>query len=358
LLEEDLKKNHNVLLRGFQKSRNYNACTNIKSRSSMSTVNNQNVFTHYFDISISNDARFVINDTKIGATERAKYHVKESDMLKGKDGMQRVNMYIVEAYDKTKPIDVAGLKTLLANPPESYFMKASSLLEKDRAKTMGKNVTIMRLEERGNGGYYRRGEMVWRDAGRASAFSDMVTYYYIPLSGFTALGRTTDVKALSKYLQNGNVFDGNIYGVRKTDIEYIKTQKNWVELDSYVIDQLNKMDKANIMGLVKQALDIDDLISYNSSSILSTSPYAKLVNTFKDVQKIDSQKQYAIEWLSKQYDVKSATNVSPQALIDKYKQEANDIIKRYPLLKHVSGYSVNKEAVAEYINLIDQTKGV
>jgi hypothetical protein len=76
------------------------------------------------------------------------------------------------------------------------------------------------------------------------------------------------------------------------------------------------------------------------------------------VKKIDTQVQHAIEWLSRLYDVKSSTNVSPQALIDKYKGEASDIIKRYPLLKHVSGYSVNKEAVAEYINLIDQTKGV
>ena len=357
--EDDLKKNHNILLRGFSKSRNYNACTNIKGRTSSNVINGQTVFTHRFDIGISNEARFVVNDTKIGATERAKYHVKESDMLKGKDGMQRVNMYIVEAYDKTKPVDIAGFKTLLANPPESYFMKASSLLEKERISgSVGKNVTIMRLEDRGHGGYYRRDEKVWRDAGKASEFADNVTYYYIPLAGFKSLGRVDDVKVLCKYLQNGGVFDGNIYGVRKTDIEYIKTQKNWVELDKHIIEQLNKMDKSNIMGLVKQALDIDDLINYNSNSILSTSPFSKLVNTFKDVKKIDSQKQYAIEWLSRQYDVKSTTNVSPQALIDKYKGEANDIIKRYPLLKSVSSYSVNKEAVAEYINLIDQSKGV
>jgi hypothetical protein len=359
LVDEDLKKNHNILIRGFQKSRNYNACTNIKARTTSSMVNNQTVFNHYFDIGISNEARFVINDTKVGCTERAKYHTKESDMLKGKDGMMRVNMYVVEAYDKTKPIDVAGLKTLLANPPESYFMKASDLLEKERSSgSIGKNVTIMRLEERGSGGYYRKQDSVWRDAGKADSFSANVTYYYIPLSGFQSLGRCSDVKALTKYLQNANVFDGTIYGVRKTDIEYIKLQKNWVELDTHIIEQLNKMDKSNIMGLVKQALDIDDLISYNSTHVLSTSPFAKLVNTFKDVQKIDSQKQYAIEWLSKQYDVKSTTNVSPQALIDKYKGEANDIIKRYPLLKSVSSYSVNKEAVAEYINLIDQSKGV
>jgi hypothetical protein len=359
LSEEDLKSKHNILLRGFNKSRSYSACTNLKAKSTSAIVNNQPVFTHYWDIAISSISRFVINDTKVGATERAKYHAKESNMLKGNDGLNQVNMYVIEAYDKTKPIDVAGFKTLLANPPEAFFMKASTLLEKERKDgNIGKNVTIMRLESRGSGGYYRRDEMVWRDAGKADSFDDKATHYYIPLSGFTPQGSCSDVKSLTKFLRNSNVFRSDIYGVRKTDLEWVKLQKNWVELDQYIIDQLHKMDKENIMGLVKQALDIDDLISYNSNEILSTSPFAKLVNTFKDVKKIDTQVQHAIEWLSRLYDVKSSTNVSPQALIDKYKGEASDIIKRYPLLKHVSGYSVNKEAVAEYINLIDQTKGV
>jgi hypothetical protein len=236
LIDEDLKKNHNILIRGFQKSRNYNACTNIKARTTSSMVNNQTVFTHYFDVGISDEARFVINDTKVGCTERAKYHVKESDMLKGKDGLQRVNMYIVEAYDKTKPIDVAGLKTLLANPPESYFMKASDLLEKDRASRMGKNVTIMCLEQRGSGGYYRREEMVWRDAGNISKFNATETYYYLPLSGFQSLGKYTDVKSLHNQLSRSGIFTGDIHGVRKGDIEFIKTQKNWVNIDDYVTD--------------------------------------------------------------------------------------------------------------------------
>jgi hypothetical protein len=355
LVEEDLKKNHNVLLRGFTKSRNYNACSNIKAMSSHSQVNNQPVFTHYYEIGISNEARFVINDTKVGCTERAKYHVKESDMLKGKDGMHRVAMYVVEAFDKTKPIDINGLKTLLANPPEAYFMKASDLLEKDRAKTMGKNVTIMRLEERGSGGYYRRDEMVWRDAGKASSFDVNDTHYYIPLSGFVALNRVSDVKTLAQHLTKSGVFRGDIYGVRKTDIEFIKTQTNWVELDQLIVEKLSKMDKENIMGLVKQQLDIEELIKYTSSHINQTSPLVKLVDIFKNIKAIDSQIQNATQWLCKQYDV--ATNTSPQALIDKYTQEVVEVKNRYPLLKNLS-YNVDKMAVAEYINLIDQTKGV
>ena len=79
-------------------------------------------------------------------------------------------------------------------------------------------------------------------------------------------------------------------------------------------------------------------------------------STFKDVKSIDSQTQIATQWLCKQYDVN--TNTSPQLLIDKYTTEVMEVKKRYPLLKNLSTYSVDAQAVAEYINLIDQSKGV
>ena len=352
--EEVLKKNHNVLIRGFQKSRNYNACTNLKH--SIEHVPNGNGLSNfYWDINISNEVRFVINDTKIGATERAKFHIKTTTFLKDQN-LNSVHMIVIEPYDKTKPMDVKGFKDLIKNPPESYFMQASSLAEKERSSKMGKNVTIMRLEERGSGGYYRRDEMVWRDAGKADSFNVNETYYYIPLSGFQALNRCSDVKNLAKHLKKSGVHTRDIYGVRKTDIEYIKTQKNWVELDKHIVDQLSKMDKSNIMGLVKQSLDIDDLVKYNSLYIKQDSSFVKLVSTFKDVKSIDSQTQIATQWLCKQYDVQ--TNTSPQAMIDKYTQEVVEVKNRYPLLKNLSGYNIDIKAVAEYINLIDQSKGV
>ena len=151
------------------------------------------------------------------------------------------------------------------------------------------------------------------------------------------------------------MFTGTVYGVRKGDIDFIKGQKNWIELDAYILGKLAKMDKENVMGLVKQSLDVNELIKYNSALIDVNSPFAKLVNTFKDVKAIDSHVQNATQWLCRKYDVNTST--SPQALIDKYTKDVNDVKNRYPLLKSLS-YSVDTKAVAEYINLIDQTKGV
>jgi hypothetical protein len=352
----ELRSKYNIDLRGFTKSRGYNVCSNLKSQGNYESANGQTVMKQMWSISIARETRFVINDTKIGATERSKYHMKESSYMKD-NNLSNIHVYVIEAADKTKPVDIAGFKKLIANPPEDQFSNVSSFLEKERSSTMGKNVTIMNLEERGGSGWRRSdNDMVWRDAGKADSFDANTTHYYIPLSGYVALNKCSDVKNLAKYLQKSNVYSGTIYGVRKTDIEYIKKQKNWVELDNYIVEQLAKMDKSNIMGLVKQQLDIEDLIKYNSIDIETASPFHKLVNLFKDVKAVDSQTQIATQWLCKMYDVK--TNTSPQVLIDKYTQEVNEVKNRYPLLKNLSSYNIDKKAVAEYINLIDQSKGV
>lgn len=356
-LEENLlKEKHNIVLRGFNKSRSSAVCSKIKARSAYTNVNDKPVYSYYFDIAINSNTRFSINDTKVGSLERAKYHVKESDMMKGKDGLSHLNMFVVEAHDKTKPIDVVGFKNLLANPPESYFLKASELIEKDRIGGMGKNVTIMKLTERGHGGYYRREDMVWRDAGKVSNFANTTTYYYLPLSGFQSLGKHSDVKVLYNQLTKSGMFSGTIYGVRKGDIEYIKTQKNWVNIDDYITDKLTNLDKKNVMGMVKQSICIDDFINYKISDKLNVnSPFKKLIDVFTDIESVDVHVQNHLRSLCKVYDVKN--EVSPQAVLDKYTMEANQVRDRYPLLKSLD-YNVNSIAVAEYINLIDQNKGL
>ena len=353
--EKVLKETHNILIRAFSKNRNYGTCTNTKVYHNVRNIGGQNVAVNEWQFNISKEARFVVNDTKVGALERAKHHVKESSYLKDQN-LNSVHVYVIEAYDKTKPVDVDGFKKLLANPPDSYFMQASSLLEKERASSMGRNVTIMRLEEKGGSGWRQSdNELVWRDAGKADTFDSTTTHYYIPLSGFQALNKCSDVKSLGKYLQRSGVYHGTIYGVRKTDIEWVKLQKNWVELDKHIIEKLAKMDKANIMGLVKQSLDINEFIKYNSDKIDAKSPFSQLVNTFKDVKAIDSSVQNATQWLCRQYDVKTST--SPQALIDKYTKDVYDVYIRYPLLKSLN-YNATKEAVAEYVNMVDTVKGI
>jgi hypothetical protein len=361
LREDVLKSKYNILMRGFHKSSSYQACSNSKAANKYNydkkdKVGNPEQYSAW-TMTVSKDARFVINDTKTGASERAKYHYRNK-----KDQKSSVNVFVLEKFDKTRPILTKPFFKSINNPPESQILQASSLLEKPRADgSMGKNVTILTLVEKS----YSRGSwgrddkrLVWNDAGKADTFDSNTTHYYVPLTGFQSLGKVTDVKMLKQKLEKSGIWAGSIYGVRKADMEFIKTQKNWVNIDMMIAEKLALLDTKNVMGMVKQAIDFKHLFKYNASSkvINPASPYLALFNTFKDVNSVDQTKQQSLEFLARAYDVK--TTASPAALINKYTQDVVEFNARYPMLKFVSGYDVKSDELAEYINMIDQTKGV
>jgi hypothetical protein len=352
---KDLESKHNIVIRSFSKNRSYAACSTNKPKNNYNSSPAGNVLSVEWEIQVSEDIYFVINDTKVGATERAKFHWKNS-----KSTAYSSTVYVIEALDKTKPFNTKAFFAELSNPPEDTILLASSLLEKERAGGMGANVTIMRLEEGSRRGWRDRAPMVWRDAGKASVFDSKVTYYYLPLSGYKNLGVVEDVKTLEHHLRKSGIYTKEIYGVRKTDIEWVKTQKNWVNLDEFVTDKLAKLGQADVMGLVKQSIDWKELYQYNATKHITekNSPYLVLFNTFKDVKETDQTMRQSLEWLCRQYKVATSTNVNPATLIDKYNKEVETIKKRYPLIKSLSKYSIEGADLAEYINLIDQTKGV
>ena len=352
---KDLAALYNIVIRAFGKNSSYAVCSTIKPTHAYNNVNGATVYHDEWEIRVSDDVYFVINDTKVGATERAKHHWKNS-----KFNTHQSNVYVIEAADKTKPVRTTPFFAELSSPPEDKILKASSLLEKERAGGMGQNVTIMRLEEGPRNSWRDRGQMVWRDGGKASAFDAKQTYYYLPLSGYKNLGVVEDIKQLEVNLRKSGIYTNHIYGVRKGDIEAIKSQKNWVNLDEHVKGKLAKLGQADVMGLVKQSIDWKELYQYNATTDITntSSPYLVLFNTFKDVKESDQSLRQSLEWLCRQYKVATSTNVDPATLIDKYNKEVEAIKKRYPLIKNLSKYGTEGKDLAEYINLIDQTKGV
>jgi hypothetical protein len=267
---------------------------------------------------------------------------------------------VIEAFDKKKMVEKVAFLSDLIMPPSKQIFKASELLEKERASGMGANVTIMRLEEGRSRGWRDRGEMVWRDGGKADTFDANTTYYYLPLSGYKNLGIVEDIKQLEIHLRTSGVFTSEIYGVRKGDLDWVKTQKNWVNLDTFVTDKLSKLGQADVMGLVKQSIDWKELYQYNATKHVSNphSPYLTLFNTFKDVTGTDQKVRQSLEWLCRQYKVATSANVDPATLIDKYNKEVEAIFQRYPLIKSISRHSTQGVHLAEYINLIDSSKGI
>ena len=336
---KELETKFNIELRAFSKHRSYEQCKTVTAKA-------------HWTIPSTLETFFVVNDTKIGCTERAKNHWRQT-----KQTATDNTVFVIEAYDKRKQVDVAGFFKLLMQPTDSQILAASDLIEKNRKGSVGKNVKILVLEKRRRGRW--NDEWVWVDAGNSSSFDTTKTYHYVEMSAWTPVNMPCDIKSLRGYLAGADIHTDKIYGVRKGDIEFIRTQSNWINLNTFVQEKLSNLDTGNVMGMVKQAIDFNNLYKYNVvNDVDVTSPYVKLYQVFKDVKADDSNARSCLESLCRVYKVTTQSNIDPKALIAKYQSEVDEMYKRYPLLKSLSGYSVDKKALIEYINLIDEKKGV
>ena len=176
---EQLASKYNITIHGFDYNKYQKGFPNLKQETDRVKAPDGNlVYISTWNFTVSSNCRFVINDTKVGAVERAKFHYRTNRP----DSSARV--YVLDCADKNKEMKLKAFFKAIQNPPESYVSIASDLHKKERQKGIAKNVTIMNLQERGSGGYHREREMVWRDAGKADSFDANTTYYYLPLSGF------------------------------------------------------------------------------------------------------------------------------------------------------------------------------
>ncbi len=355
----------NITINAFEKNPGTATASNLKSYSQSCTLpTGVPGYEQVWEFPIGKKVHFVVNDTKIGALERAKYHFKEeqaANNVRGYDNGDTV--FVLNKIDKSKNMNIRALMKRLHNPPAGMLMRASIMREKEReaGSKLAKNVTIMKLEEKGYGGYYRHRDMVWRDAGKAASFDATKTYYYMPLSGFNleSAHGLTDVKELYRDLGScgiNTVNIGALYGVRKGDIEFIKTQKNWINIEEHITKSLKKIDAKLINSFLRRELDNYSFLSYNDdivSKVDAKSPYTELVSTFKDASNKDADR-YAIARLIKRYSPK--TTFDPDAAIESVRAKAKAVLERYPLLNSLR--SADSEAVAEYINLIDEKKGI
>ncbi len=358
---EDLAQDFNIRIVLLKQARGVKNIANGKSTTEYGDkqANGHYITWQEWSVPVDADSHFVINDLKTGAGGRARHHYRET----GCDVYNRA-IWILEKADKSKDMDTKAFFEAIHQPPVDRVFPASGLLKPER-ETLGRNITILKLERRGGSGYRRSDEdMVWRDAGDTSKFDANQTYYYVPLSGFVMESKKgygsgkelyEDVKSLP------GLHSGEIYGVRKKDIEDIKKRKNWVNFEDHIEKLLNAKDTSKLlMGLVKSRLEQIDMLNFNNRSVISMldnadSPYTKLISVFMNVDK-PTGNSYRVESLFRRFAPNA--NLDPTSLVTKYQAEIHSINRRYPLLKNLSTYRVDASDIAEYINMIDAKKGV
>jgi hypothetical protein len=354
-----LAKKYNIEIIAFQKNVGSRGTSNLNAYT-VHPKNSTDVAYKAWQIRVSEGANFIKNDTKIGASARAKFLFNNTKFDKGTYHYQTV--YVMSAADKTKPAKYDAFLKWLSNPPT--VLNASDLMLKERAASSagGKNVTIMRMEQSGRGGYYSSKEMVWRDAGKADSFDSAATYYYLPLSGYKILTDfgLDDTKEFAEDLSRCGIASLNVpvYGVRKGDIEFIKTQKNWINIEQHLKKTLLSVKEAELKRLVLSTIDKAKILQYNNTIVDNVenkdSAFLKVATMFKGVSKIDGFSQTSLQRLCRRY----AKELELTKIETTIENECAAVLARYPLLSGLEIYRLNNLAVAEYINLIDTKKGV
>lgn len=343
--ETELASKYNIKIQCFEHNRGQSKQTNIKLRSNHNSVTKQYESGYY--IPISANTKFVVTDTKRGAYSRAKQHWKNNQPN------EYVNqVFVIAKADKTKAFNVAQFLKDIHSPKNVVNASQLDSTNSIRSGSSGK-ASILKLEERRRG---RRGTTyAWANSGTVADTDDNQTYYYVQMDHWTMVGVPyNDAGAFIDTLIKSGLWSDELYGVRKADIESVRSRSNWIEINSFIKDKLNKMDMTQVMGLVKEAIDFRSVFKYYDVSINDDSPYAQLYKELKDVQAVDSSKQYYLQNLLKSYNIVKAT-VDPTTLIEQYKKRVSDLYVRYPLLKHVGYYAVARD-IADYINMVDKFK--
>ena len=356
--EDDLAKKFNLKVSGFQQRNGHRSSHNLRTSTAWLNPHTPAAKTiNMWTIPAVPQVHFVLNDTKVGALQRAKFHWRES----GKANNDSV--YVLDAADKKKPVKSDKFLKELFSP--KTVVKASTLKKAVRVvgNRVAANVTILRMETVSGRGRWSDEKQVWRDAGKVQAFDAKETHYYLPLCGFQAIGKDTrviDVKTLHRMLGNCGIeaLDVPIYGVRKGDLKEISTQKNWVNLETFISNTLKAVSTVEITRMAATAVLSDEFIKkiggiYNN--VKAGSLYKATVDKFSAIKPMECN-QGSLDALCRAYA--QGVSITPQTMAAQFKDEVQQMHRRYPLLNHLSVHRTSDYAhVAQYINLIDAELG-
>jgi hypothetical protein len=224
-------------------------------------------------------------------------------------------------------------------------------------------VTLLKLEEKGGSRYHNSSSvLVWRDAGNFSSFDDTKTHYYIPLSGYEPqfeIAKGVSAHTVVDYMRGTKLHELNVpvYGVRKTDIEAIKTQKNWVNLETFLTNTMKALDNKILMASIRASIDRDQIFKYNIKSVvvnLNDGETKDLLTMFADIPK--ELGSNSVNQLMHLFRKNSGLDYKAEAA--KYNEKFNAFAKRYPLIDKLETYRTDPSDIANYINVIDSVKGV
>ena len=354
-----LLNKYNIKLGGFTKSSYRDTIQGVKPRIIATPVTG--IADSRWDIGAAKTTRFVVNKDKIGCVERVKHHFRHDT------SNERREFYLIEAADKTLPMDIDAFFKELKSPPAHFILDKNDLVKKvvNRTKTTTiKGGSILRLSSKWDGYSDNTTKGAWDAVGALEDYDDTEIYYYIPLDGYEGISKfsksinaKTLMNRISDY-NSGVEFDvDTLYGVRKAHIEAVKAKKNWVNIEDHIVKTLNSLPQNYFDKFAVSLVDKSHYFQYNLNvaKLVNDGDYLNFIKKFKGSEhaRFNSSEVSRLYATYLNYD-KFTTDFN--VITGKIVAEIKVIDKKYPLLKHLGSHI--PELAADYVNLIDTQKGI
>jgi hypothetical protein len=313
-------------------------------------------YIELWSLNISKNINFVKYDKFRGGLEHAKYHYKESVNASGVRGVTTC-VYILSPVKSDNPALFDKFFEDIYNPPKSCIIAGSDMIEKPR-ESREKNTYIVTAMKLTTTSAYRNKNYVWEPVQDIKTLDKSKNYYYIPVKGYTPIHHDnyplTDIKELLEDIKScgmstlSNV--GTIYGIRKADIDEVKTMKNWINIQDHLVSAITSVDVESLIGSYAKKTLSSNLFNFGESvaKIVNNadSDYVKFMAKCKNAT--GSMDTHSLSKLCKIY----GGNVTTDTFMQKITTQIKDFTTKYPLLEHID-YKAKHQFVAEYINMID-----
>lgn len=355
--EKDLEEKYNIKMNQF-KIDTYNKIAKNKSPDN-AYCNVTNGYISAYKIPFKMDTKFVCSEKTRGSLERAKYHFKNFEKT-----THDTLIVVMHSADSAKPVEYEKFFNDIHNPLDSQIFKADDLEKKqvERTNTREKGASIIRLQEDYTNRRYDT-SYIWKDNLNIDLDNKTKPYYYIPITGFSAIPQDGlpvihNVKDFFDNIRNIGIMSelktDHIYGVRKQDLEFVESLPNWHNIQETVKETLKKIVRKSLLkSLSSSDYDFVNLVKYVEDDFSDDSEFKKMASYF---QKSSGTFSYTatlktiMDEYHPDYDFeKNKTEVT---------EEYNNYLNKYPLLRYmkINYYDNNfKKQVINYINSIDST---
>lgn len=296
------------------------------------------------------------NPNSTPVIDRVKYNLRSAGHnynAVGKEKMRKV--FVLSPADKTKPMDLNGFVATLHNPTPNMWITIDELRKKPVKARSERRVDVMRSEW-----VKEKEEAYWRPCLKPVAeFDKKQIHYYVSLKGFeaTAGSGRIDIKTVHKLLTAAKLEGFEyVYGVRAADLPAVQKRKNWVLLDKGIAKALKTITPEQFYGMSVKKIDRREFFQYVKRYVTSmiTDPNSPIHELLGKIGQ--PAKNGELGELCKLF----APHIDPLKLEEAAHTEVMKMVSHYPLLLSVQPRHVDGEyqAVADYINFIDQTRKV